>query len=195
MDTDVQKKRDELLYSLLKGDRRLHLGLTIVYGACAITAAVFLVLIVAWQKGLMALAYDVSMGLGFAGAAVSWWNSYRDDVVALQEIGDDPTGVDTCRTYSKTTAGVVSASRKTSGELRQLWIAYGILGIVMLAMGVLMFAFVLFDSFTDEGVLVLTGIVMLVGGVILASMAIVAFRRWMVARSIEKLERRLESPQ
>ena len=190
MSSEVQSKRDELLFSLLKGDRRLHLGLTIVYGACAITAAVFLVLIVAWHKGLLALAYDVSMGLGFAGAAVAWWNRYKNDVAALREIGDDPTGIDTCRTYSRTTAGVIAASRKTTGELRQLWIAYGILGIVMLAMGALMFAFVLFDNFTDEGALVLTGIVMLVGGVILSSMAITAFRRWMVARSIEKLEKR-----
>ena len=190
MSSEVQRKRDELLFSLLKGDRRLHLGLTIVYGACAITAVVFLVLIVAWRKGPMAFAYDASMGLSFAGAAVAWWNSYKNDVAALREIGDDPTGVDTCRTYSRTTAGVIAASRKTTSELRQLWIAYGILGIVMLAMGALMFAFVLFDNFSDEGVLVLTGIVMLVGGVILSSMAITAFRRWMVARSIEKLQGR-----
>ena len=191
MDAEVQRKRDELLYSSVKGDCRLHLGLTIVYGACAITAVVFLVLIVAWHKGLMAFAYCVSMGISFAGAAVLWWNSYRDDVVALREIGDDPTGVDTCRTYSKTTAGVISASRKTTGEYVQLWIAYGILGLVMLAMGVLMFAFVLLDDFSSEGALVLTGVVMLAGGVILSSMAIVAFRRWMVACSIEKLERRV----
>ncbi len=188
VDSEVRTKRDELLYSLLKGDCRLHLGLVITYGACAITAIVFLVLIVAWHKGLVALAYDVSMGLAFAGAAVSWWKSYKDDVAALREIGDDPTGVDTCRTYSRTTAGVIAASRKTTGELMQLWIAYGILGLVMLAMGVFMFAFVLFDSFSSEGALVLTGVVMLVGGIVLSSMAIVAFRRWMVARSIEKLE-------
>ena len=191
MDFEAQRERDELLYSLVKGDCRLHLGLAITYGACAVTAAVFLVFIVAQRKGPMALLYDISMGLGFAGAAAAWWHSYRNDVAALKEIGDDHTGIDTRKTYSKTTAGVISASRKTTGELRQLWIAYGILGLVMLAFGVLMFAFVLFDSFSDAEVLVLTGVVMMVGGILLSSMAIIAFRRWMVARRIEKLDARL----
>ena len=80
VDSEVRTKRDELLYSLLKGDCRLHLGLVITYGTCAITSIVFLVLIVAWHKGLVALAYDVSMGLAFAGAAVSEiFHSIRND--------------------------------------------------------------------------------------------------------------------
>ena len=179
--------RDELLYSLVQGDKKLHLGLAIVYGLCTVATVVFLVLIVAWHKGLNALLADILMGVSFGLMAMLWWNSYRSDVAALAEIGDDPTGIDTCRTYSKETASVISGSRKTKKELRQLWIAYGFMAVMLLGFGVFLLALWVTDDLSDEGVLVISGAVLTVGGILLSSLAIRAFREWLVARKLDQL--------
>ena len=189
MDPEIQRQRDELLFTLVKGDRSLHLGLAIVYGACAVTAAVFAVAIIMQRKGVTPLIYDVGMMLGFAAMAVAWWNSYKEDAAALREIGDDPTGIDTCRTYSRTTAGVIAGSRKTKKELRQLWIAYGVLTVTLLGFG-LFFAFMLMTEFQGETIFVICGTVLLVGGILLLSLTVKAFREWLVMRRLEALEQR-----
>ena len=188
MGAEEQKARDELLYDLIKGERNLALGLAIVYGACVVAAAVFLVFIVLMHKGLGAFVYDIGLGVGFMPMSAYWFSRYKDVCTALEEIGPDYTGVDTCRTYSAKTADVISGSRKTESELRQLWIAYGILGLVMLGMGVLMGALLLGSFSSGEGVLVFTGVIMLVGGIILTSMAIKAFREWTITLRIESME-------
>lgn len=191
MDPDIQRERDELLFSLVKGDRTLHLGLAIVYGACAATAVVFAFAIVAMNKGIDALLYDIGMIAGFGGMAYVWFRRYKDDVAALEEIGDDPSGIDSCRTYSATTADVISESRKTKKELRQQWIAYGILSIVLLGFGIF-FVVLLMSDFRGETLFVICGTVLLVGGILLSSLTVKAFREWIVARRLEALERRAE---
>lgn len=180
--------RDLLLFDLIKSDRNLHLGLAITYAACVVITAVFFVGIVAMRKGLDALIYDVGMGVAFASMAMLWWSSYKAEVAALEEIGDDPTGLDTCRTYSKATADVISGSRKTKKELKQLWIAYGILAIVLLGFGLLLFGLFVLDDFTGESVLAFSGAILLVGGIILASLTIKAFHEWLAARKLEKFD-------
>lgn len=191
MDPDIQRERDELLFSLVKGDRTLHLGLAIVYGACAVTAIVFAFAIVAMNKGIGALLYDIGMIVGFGGMAYVWFQRYKADKAALEEIGDDPSGIDSCRTYSAATADVISESRKTKKELRQQWIAYGILSIVLLGFGIF-FVILLMSGFRDEMLFVICGTVLLVGGILLSSLTVKAFREWIVARRLEVLEQRAE---
>ena len=177
--------QDLLLFELVKSDCKLHLGLSITYGVCVVITVVFLVGIVMMHKGLDAFLYDIGMGAGFASMAAFWWSNYKADVAALKEIGDNPAGLDTCRTYSKETAGVISSSRKTKKELNQLWVAYGILAIVMLGFGVFLIALFVTDDFTSESVLVISGAVLLAGGVILMSLAIKAFCQWLFARKLK----------
>ena len=187
MDSDIQKMRDELLYSQVKGTRSLYLGLTITYGACVALTVAFAVGILVLEKGFGALIMDLGMMAGSAASAMHWWRCYKEVAAALGEIGDDPTGIDTCRTYSQSTAQVIAGSRKTANELMQQWIAYGIIAISMLLCAALFLALLL-DSFEDELLFVFCAAFMLAGGLLLLSMAIEAWREWLVTRRIDRFD-------
>lgn len=187
MDPDVQKARDELLYEQVKGTRSLSLGLAIVFGACTVATIAFAVGILVLDKGISALITDAGMMLASAGTAYAWWTRYKQSAAALDEIGDDPTGIDTCKTYSASTAEVIALSRKTKKELFQLWIAYGLLALTLLLFGGLFVVFLL-TSFKGELLFAFCGALLLAGGVVLLSMAIGAFREWLVACRLEELE-------
>lgn len=187
MDSDVQKMRDELLHSQVKGTRSLYLGLTIAYGACVALTVAFAVGILVQDKGLAVLVMDLGMMAGSVASAMHWWRCYKEAAAALEEIGDDPTGIDTCRTYSLSTAQIIAGSRKTANELMQQWIAYGIIAISMLLCAAL-FVALLLDSFEDELLFVFCGAFMLAGGLLLLSMAIEAWREWLVTRRIDRFD-------
>lgn len=187
MDSDVQKMRDELLHSQVKGTRSLYLGLTIAYGACVALTVAFAVGILVQDKGLAVLVMDLGMMAGSAASAMHWWRCYKEAAAALEEIGDDPTGIDTCRAYSLSTAQIIAGSRKTANELMQQWIAYGIIAISMLLCAAL-FVALLLDSFEDELLFVFCGAFMLAGGLLLLSMAIEAWREWLVTRRIDRFD-------
>ena len=187
MNPEIQKVRDELLYEQVKGNRSLCLGLAITYGACVLMTIGFAVGIVALGKGIGPFLADLGAMIGSAGAAYSWWQSYKEADAALEEIGDDPTGISTRKTYSKSTAWVIGSSRLTKKELRQQWIAYGIIAIVMLFFAVFFFAMA-FSSYSDESLFVFCCAFMLGGGILLSSLTIRAFREWLIARRLEALE-------
>ena len=187
MNPEVQKMRDELLFAQVKGTRSLSLGLAITYGACVALTVAFAVGIVALGKGVGPFLMDLGMMAGSAAAALAWWKSYKAADAALAEIGDDPTGIDTRKTYSSATAEVIAGSRKSGKELRQQWIAYGIIAVVMLFFGVFFAAFLL-NSEGDELLFTICAAVMFGGGILLSSLAIEAWREWLVARRLERLE-------
>lgn len=187
MNPEAQKLRDELLYDQVKGTRSLSLGLAIVYGACTVLTVAFAVGIVALGKGIKPLLVDLGMMAASAAAALQWWKSFKSCVAALAEIGDDPTGIDTCKTYSQATAEVIAGSRKSRSELKQQWIAYGILALVMLLCGVF-FVALLQEAGGDELLFGFCTAFMLAGGVLLSSLSIRAWREWLVARRLDRLE-------
>ena len=187
MNPEAQKVRDELLFAQVKGTRSLSLGLAITYGACVALTVAFAVGIVALGKGVGPFLMDLGMMAGSAAAALAWWKSYKAADAALAEIGDDPTGIDTRKTYSPATAEVIAGSRKSGKELRQQWIAYGIIAVVMLFFGVFFAAFLL-NSEGDELLFTICAAVMFGGGILLSSLAIEAWREWLVARRLERLE-------
>lgn len=188
MDATLQSARDELLYKQVKSEKSLNFGLCVVLSGATLLTVVFAIGIVVLNKGLNAFLADLELGIGAALPALLYWNEYKECAKALDEIGDDPTGIDTRKTYSRETAFVIAGSRRSKSELRQLWIAYGILAFVMIVFG-LFFLALLASSAYIEILFVIAGGVMWIGGLLLAILTVRSFRQWLMARRIEKLER------
>ena len=189
MNPETQRMRDELIYEQVKGNRTLYLGLAIVYGVACVVSAVFTVICLMTGKGLGATAFILVMALSCGASAVGSWNFYRQHAKALAEIGDSPAGVDTCRTYSRGTAQIIAGSRKSAKVLQQQLIAYGLITIMLLAFGVLMFACLGMPQFQgkDNSLLVGVGALLVGMGIILLMLTVRAFREWSITRKIEQL--------
>ena len=124
-------ERDKALYQQIKDARGLYRGLAIVYLLILVACVIMAIACVITRKlhGILPL-------VGFASGA--WFSAslahirYKDYASALEEIGPDPAGLDTCETYSETTAYAIETARMTKKELLQQWIAYSILTLTLL---------------------------------------------------------------
>lgn len=133
-------ERDKALYQQIKDARGLYRGLAIVYLLILVACVIMAIACVITRKlhGILPL-------VGFASGA--WFSAslahirYKDYASALEEIGPDPAGLDTCETYSETTAYAIETARMTKKELLQQWIAYSILTLTLLGMGALLLTF------------------------------------------------------
>ena len=186
MGSTVQSMRDEFLYNRVKSEKSLSFGLAVTYAFATLLTIAFGIGILVLGKGLKALLADITLGAGVVFPAIMHWHQYKSYAKALEEIGDDPTGIDTCRTYSPETAQIIAGSRRTKSELRQLWIAYGIMALPMLLFGVMFLLFLIYEPM--EPLFIIAGGVMWIGGVLLSVLAVKAFREWLMARRLEKLE-------
>ena len=177
--------RDEVLYQQVKDARNLYCGLAVVYAIATLAAIVMGVIcpFVGKAKGLIQL---VGFAIGLGASAYLSWGQYRDYVSALEEIGPDPTGVDTCKTYSPKTARTIAGARLSQKDLFQQGIAYSIIALSMLGFGILLLAFYFLDDFSSEEILLGTGAFLLAGGALLSFMAAKAFHGWHVVRRLSK---------
>ena len=177
--------RDEFLYKQLKGNRSVYRGIAIAYAAAAIAAFIMAIALLLMHRfgGLLALAV---MGLGMAGSAATSWSQHKVYADALEEIGPDPTGVDTCCTYSRRTANAIAQSRTTTKILAQQWISYGIIAITMIGLGV--FLVVILLDMEEDLALTLLGAGLTAGGALLLFLAIKVFLNWRVAKHLELFE-------
>ena len=180
---DAEITRDEVLYQQIKDARSLYRGLTVTYALAAAAAIVMGVIcpFVGKAQGLIMLAL-FAIGLG-TSARISW-SQYKDYENALEEIGPDPTGVDTCKTYSRSTAYAIAHARLSEKDLFQQWIAYGILAITMLGFGLFLLVLFLTDEYSQELVLLISGGALLAGGALIAFLAIKAFHGWLTVRRL-----------
>ena len=177
--------RDEVLYQQIKDARGLYRGLTVVYALVALAAVVMGIIcpFVGKTEGLLGL---VGFMVGAGGAAYLSWCQYKDYADALEEIGPDPAGVDTCRTYSRQTAETIALARMSAKELRQQWIGYGLIALTLLAFGGLLLAFYLMDSQSGELLFLGVGGAMLAGGALMTYLTVKAFHGWLVVRRLPK---------
>ena len=177
--------RDEVLYQQIKDAKGLYRGLAITYALAALAAAIMAIIcpFVGKAGGLIEL---LGFTLGVGTSAWLSWDEHKDYDNALKEIGPDPTGVDTCKTYSLETARAISAARLSEKDLFQQWIAYSILALTLLGFGVFLLALYFTDSFTSEMLLLGCGAGLFAGGAILAFLAIKAFHGWRVVRHLSK---------
>lgn len=180
-------ERDKALYQQIKDARGLYRGLAIVYLLILVACVIMAIACVITRKlhGILPL-------VGFASGA--WFSASlahircKDYASALEEIGPDPAGLDTCETYSETTAYAIETARMTKKELLQQWIAYSILTLTLLGMGALLLTFCAIWDLEKEYLLLGVGVGMVAGGLVLASLTAKAFHGWLVLRRIEKYE-------
>ena len=175
--------RDEVLYQQIKDARGLYRGLTITY-ALATLAAIVMGVICPFVGKAGALIELVGFAIGLGISCRLSWEQYREYAAALEEIGPDPTGVDTCQTYSISTANAIATARLSEKDLRQQWIAYGILALVLLGFGVFLLALYFLDDFTSELLLLGCGALLLAGGALLTFLTVKAFHGWRMVRRL-----------
>ena len=180
-----QMTRDEFLYEQIRSDRSMYKVLTFVYGACTV-AAIILGVLGSFKQGPGVLLKGLALAAGPFMATYGSWCMYKDLVNALEEIGDDPTGVDTNRNYSRSTANIISMERHTKREYRQMWIAYGILALTLFGFGAFL-ALLGSPEYGWDSMLFILGAVLVVGGFILSFLTVKAFRSWLTARRLERL--------
>lgn len=183
--TNMASARDEVLYQQLKDARGLYRGLTIVYALAALAAVVMgVVCLFVGKAGAIIELAGFAIGLGTS--AYFSWGECKDYVDALEEIGPDPAGVDTCKTYSQSTARTIAGARLSEKDLRQQWIAYGIIALTMLGFGIFLLALFFLDDYSEAMVLLGSGAFLLAGGALLAFLTIKAFHGWCAVRRLAK---------
>ncbi|MBO4364985.1 MAG: hypothetical protein J5804_01675 [Eggerthellaceae bacterium] len=175
--------RDEVLYQQIKGARGLYRGLAVTYALATLAAIVMGVIcpFVGKTEGILELA---GFAIGLGTSCYLSWGQYKDYASAIEEIGPDPTGVDTCKTYSLATARAIAMARLTAKELFQQWIAYSILALVMIGFGVFLLALYFMDDFTSELLLLGCGALLLAGGALITFLAVKAFHGWCMVRRL-----------
>ena len=175
--------RDEFLYLNLKDNVSQYQVIFIMYAAAALAAAIMAVLAVAWLREYLAALMAVAMAAGFAFSAQGAKATRDEYAAALAEVGDDPTGMDTCRTYSVKTAKLIAQARAmTTGQFGAIW-AYGIIAVMLYACSVVMFAI-------SEGGwgFVALGALLIAMGVWLTVLAYKSFRNWRAAKQLNMLD-------
>ncbi len=185
MESDNQKLRDEFLYNQVKSGRTMYRVLAVIYGSCTVAALVLGVLGIT-VRGLSALLQGVLLSLSTVLPAFASWHTYKAHVSALEEIGEDPTGIDTYRGYSKSTAELIASERRTTKEYCQLWVAYGVLTLTLLFFGLLLLALGT-DAFGGDTLLLVVGVLMTAGGLLLLHLTLKAFRSWRISRRLDKM--------
>jgi len=182
----LDRARDEVLYQQIKDARSLYRGLAVVY-ALATLAAIVMGVICPFVGKAKALIQLAGFALGLGASAYLSWDQYKDYDSALEEIGPDPTGVDTYQMYSMRTARAIASARLSDKDLFQQWIAYSIIALSMLGLGVLLLG-LSFSDFSIDELLLGVGAFLLAGGALLAFMAAKAFHGWRVVRRLSKLQ-------
>ena len=180
------RSRDEVLYQQIKDARSLYRGLAVVY-ALATLAAIVMGVVCPFVGKAYALIELAGFALGLGGSAYLSWTQYKDYANALEEIGPDPTGVDTCKTYSIRTARAIASARLSEKDLFQQWIAYSILALSMLGLGALLLG-LSFGVFGIDELLLGVGAFLLAGGALISFLAAKAFHGWRVVRRLSKLQ-------
>lgn len=182
MASQFEMTEDEFLFEQIKSNRSQQRGLMILYAILAVAAIVMGIAAVAIGKPSALLACGIA-AFFFAAAAVAYFWQYKKYKAALEEIGPNPAQDSSGGSYSPATSDIIEKSRTTANVQMQLFIAYGIMGLVMLVAGAFLFAF-LFDS-DDAGALLVGGGVLLTGGIILTIMSVKALRSWRIVKRFE----------
>lgn len=180
--------RDEFLYRQLKENRSLYLGLAIVYALAAV-AAIVLAFFAFRKDGLGGALVFICAGLGLLASGYGSLSQCRSYAAALDEIGPDPTGVDTCQTYSLTTAKLIAGTRMSAKQFLQQFIAYGVVCLMLFAGGIFLIALGITDFNGSERTMLLgLGILLVFGGVLLGILTMKALRNWRGAKSLDAEE-------
>lgn len=174
---------DEFLFEQIKSNRSQQRGLMIVYAVMAFAAVVMGIAAAVIGRPVALIPLGI-MACAFAVAAGVYHLQYKKYKAALDEIGPNPAQENTGGSYSAATSAIIEQSRTSASVQIQLFIAYGILGLVMLAAGA--FLLLLLGDVGDEAPLMLGGSVLLTGGIILVVMSAKAFRSWRIVRRFEK---------
>ena len=174
--------RDEFLYLSLKDNASMYRGLSIVYALAAIAAFIMAVCAIILKRDVFAALAVLAMGAGFVVACLSSRDTCKSYIDALEEIGDDPTGVNTCRTYSVKTAQLIASARLSAKELFGAIFAYGIIALSLLAGGIILFA--ISDS---SAVFAALGALLVFGSFLLGILSYRSFRSWRAAKELEAL--------
>ena len=178
--------RDEFLYRQLKDGRSLYLGLTVVYGLAA-AAAIVMAFFAYGKSGLTGAVILLAMGVGLGLSAHGSWSQHAGYASALDEVGADPAGIDTCRTYSASTALLIGMSRMPAKGFLQQWVSYGIIALMLLGFGIFLVVLCTQDI-GDELMLLGLGALLLVGGALLLLLTVKAFHNWRAAKRLELLD-------
>ena len=174
---------DEFLFEQIKSNRSQQRGLMIVYAVMAVAAVVMGIAAAAIGRPAALMLLGI-MACAFAVAAGAYYLQYKKYRAALDEIGPNPAQDNTGGSYSAATSEIIEKSHTSASVQIQLFIAYGILGLVMLAAGA--FLLLLLGEMGDEAPLLVGGSVLLTGGILLVVMSAKAFRSWRIVRRFEK---------
>lgn len=177
--------RDEFLYRQLKENRSLYRGMAIAYTLAAL-AALALTPFAFSEEGLGGALVAIGMAAALALSGYGSWGQHRSYAEAIDEIGDDPTGVDTCRTYSLDTARLIAQTRMSSKQFLQQFFGYGAIDLMLFAGGILLVVLGLTDFEGSETKMMLgLGALLIFGGVLLGILAIRALRNWRAAKALD----------
>ena len=181
---NLDEMRDEVLFQQIKDARGLYRGLAVVYGLAA-AAAVIMGIACLFTGKAWAIIQLAGFAIGLGASAGLSWKQFMNYEKALGEIGADPSGLGTCKTYSRETALAIASARLSEKDLFQQWIAYGVLTATLLGFGIFLLALSILDDFSSEYLLLGCGAGLLAGGAILAFLTAKAFHGW---RAVKRLK-------
>ena len=177
--------RNEFMIGQLQSEARLHRVLFIVCTIACVAAFVLAITAVAMTRAgvLEAAITFATMGLGIAAMGVGSKRRSEQCRAALDEIQRNPSGLDRNLDYSDDTIATLASVRKPARTYLQLVWAYGICGVLMLALG-------LGTMPLMDGELILMALLALLalGGLGLVILAFQSFRSYRAATALQTLQ-------
>ena len=174
--------KDELTVQQLKEDATTFRVLFfVVAAACVASLALVVAAVVTGRPDGIWLF--LPFAIGFATSAMAMRGRFTSAEGALVEIGDNPTDLDQWHDYSRPTMSALRSAQHTTKEYLQLWLAYGICGVMMLGLGVLGLVLL----WGDEPALLAVCSLLPAGGVLLLVLTAQSFRSWRVSKRLDSL--------
>jgi Flp pilus assembly protein TadB len=181
--------RDELIMNQMKADARLYRGMfffCLIGVAFGVAITVHLLLV---ENELLLSCKAACIAIGILGMALGMKGRGDSAARALEEIGAEAQDLGERQDYSESTMGALREAQHTRGEYVQLVVAYSILGVMLLAVGVLLIAL---TPSLDMPYLFLVGDGLFATGLLFMLTAFKDYRSLVLLGKIEALERDCE---
>ena len=180
--------REEYILQRLRDDRAQYRTLGIVCLAATVGAACLgIAMILGGGVGPAIATFSIGATLG--GYYLVNRSSFRAVDAAVREIEADPEGLAFPEDYSVATATIIEKAQMPTKTYRQLTIAYGICGVMMVGLGIFL-TVLMVDSFglgsdSENVVFAVLGALLAAGGVLLCILAYQAARNARVSSKFE----------
>ena len=180
--------REDFILQRLKDDRAQYRVLFVVCVAAVIGSAILCAVMLA-SRAFGQAAAVLGMGATLGGYAAVNRSAHRSVAAAIQEIEEDPEGLAFPEDYSVATATVIEKALQSAKTYRQLFIAYGICGVMMVVLGLFLVAIMLDPDSMGLGgesyIFAALGALLATGGVLLCVLSFQAARNARVTEALE----------